>query len=129
MSGSICIGRSCACPGVVPAGWPATCFGWIGWRASSPAPSNVTMGASLPFIRPLHEICDLLSLDRQHDAQQILPMRLQELPIDHIPEEPIDVPVLRILARPVEDQLLPVANPGHEFDPQQMGQPKYWLIL
>ena len=60
--------------------------------------------------------------DREDHAQHVGQVRLDERPIDHVREQRVDVLVARGLRGPEERQALPVANPGHEVDAQQVGE-------
>jgi hypothetical protein len=50
-------------------------------------------------------------------------VRLDQLPVDGlVAEQRVDVLVAGALVRPVEDQIVPVADPGQQVEPQQGGQ-------
>jgi hypothetical protein len=77
-----------------------------------------------------HRRQDFPLLDRDHDAQEILPMGFDQVPIDDIlAEERIDMFIMRFARGTVEFQVFPVADAWHEFDSQEKGQPKNRQVL
>src|SRR6266700_3026801 len=68
--------------------------------------------------------------DRNNHAQQILPMRLDQLPInDLIPEEGLNMRVVRGAGWTVEGQVFPITYSRHQLNTQERCQAKYWQIL
>ena len=54
--------------------------------------------------------------NRENDVHQILPMRFDQLPINGVFEQAIDMPIGDGRIRPIEDQVFPIANAGHELN-------------
>ena len=63
-----------------------------------------------------HRGQQLAFLDRDDHAEQVLPMRLNQIPIHHIvTEEGVDVFIHRVFGWSIELQVFPVADARHEL--------------
>lgn len=51
------------------------------------------------------------------------------VPVNGVGEERVDMPIGSGLVRPVQDQVLPVADAGQQLDAEQVGQAKDRCIL
>ena len=64
--------------------------------------------------------------DRDRSAQQIGEVGFDQLPVDGVvAEQRVDVLVAGLRAGTVEDQIVPVADPGQQVEAQQCGQPEH----
>jgi hypothetical protein len=51
-------------------------------------------------------------------------MRVDEFPVNGIGKERVDVPVVGRPGGPKQGEVLPVTNPRHQLNPQEMGEAK-----
>lgn len=57
-------------------------------------------------------------------------MGLDQVPLnDVVPEERIDMVIVGLSGRAIEVEILPVPDPGHQADAQEVGQPKNGQVL
>lgn len=126
-----------------PLGETVECFALIGRRADRPPELGVAdvaqekeraddpaelakgevelvlaaRGAKAPEYRGGRHVA---GLDRDGDAQHVGEVRLDELPVDGLVEETVNVLIPGIRGRPEKLQVLPVADPRHELDAEQV---------
>ncbi len=68
-------------------------------------------------------------LDRDGNAQHVVEIRLDEIPIDGLVEQDIDVFEAIFPVGSEQLQVFPVSDPRHELDAEQMGEREDGRVL
>src|SRR3546814_87786 len=72
-----------------------------------------------------HRGCDFARLDRDGDLQEVLPVGLDQRPVDRAMKERIDMRISCLLVGAEKIEVLPVANPGQQVDTEQVRERKH----